>query len=87
MRIEDNTIDQKIRAPKISDNKYIKQGERTKHIINDLDNVDNLISNVKLLLRPSNTLNEHASNINIPCLRFSKIIKCCIAENDKIITT
>ena len=33
IRIEDNTIDQKIRAPKISDKKYIKQGEKTKNIL------------------------------------------------------
>ena len=82
MRKEDKTIHQKIRAPKISENPYSSdsQGSAKITIINELEQDDNLTSKIKLLLRPSNTFNQCVNNINIPCLRHSKILKCGIYE-------
>ena len=32
-------------------------------------------------------INQCVNNINIPCLRHSKILKCCITKGNLIITT
>ena len=88
MRKEDKTIDQKIRASKMNDKPSPKVPICPKKItvINELIHDEKLTSKIKLLLRPSETLNQCVNNINIPCLRYSKILKCCVIKANDIIT-